>query len=167
MAPSSPDHPTVLNALTDENENWSMSVCAQVLNLYRDLLLSNSLQVNGIKSYISTDSFSGPAEMASGSVSRSLGHAGQACDYHCNRCLVNSDQTHLAAEPRTTEVHNSLAVYTAIMPGRLVGEGSSTICARGARPSRSRPWTLGWLATMSSTWISTCPRCLSSFVRAS
>ena len=32
MAPSSPDHPTVLNALTDENENWSMSVCAQVLN---------------------------------------------------------------------------------------------------------------------------------------
>ena len=46
---NSSDHSTVLNALTDENDNWSMSVCAQVLNFYRDLLLSNSLQVNGIK----------------------------------------------------------------------------------------------------------------------
>ena len=27
-APNSPDHPTVLNALTDENDNWSMSVSA-------------------------------------------------------------------------------------------------------------------------------------------
>ena len=61
-------------------------------------------------------------------LSRSLGHAGQASDYHCNRCLVNSDQTHLAAEPRTTEVHNSLAVYTAINPDRLVGEELYHLC---------------------------------------
>ena len=51
VTPNSPDHLTVLNALTDENDNWSMSmsVCARVLNLYSDLLLSNSLQVNNIK----------------------------------------------------------------------------------------------------------------------
>ena len=120
-----------------------MSVCAQVLNLYRDLLLSNSLQVNGIKSYISSDSFSGPAEMASDSVSRSLGHAGQACDYHCNRCLVNSDQTHLAAEPRTTEVHNSLAVYcTAINPDRLVREELYTLC-EGSKTVQISPIDIG------------------------
>ena len=119
-----------------------MSVCA-VLNLYRDVLLSNSLQVNGIKSYISSDSFSGPAEMASGSVSRSLGHAGQACDYHCNRCLVNSDQTHLAAEPRTTEVHNSLAVYcTAINPDRLVREELYTLC-EGSKTVQISPIDIG------------------------
>ena len=45
------------------------------------------------------------------------------------QCLVNSDQTHLAAEPRTTEVHNSLAVYcTAINPYWLVREELYTLC---------------------------------------
>ena len=80
--------------------------------------------------------------MASSSVSRSLGHAGQACDYHCNRCLVNSDQTHLAAEPRTTEVHNSLAVYTAIKPGRLVGEELYHLC-KGSKTIQSLPIDIG------------------------
>ena len=41
----------MLNALTDENDNWSMSVSAKVLNFYRDLLHQdrNVLQVNGLK----------------------------------------------------------------------------------------------------------------------
>ena len=119
-APNFSDHPTVLNAFTDENDNWSMSVSAQVLNFYRDLLLQdrNVIQVNGLKfRFVFWTCRDGKW------LSRSLGHAGQASDYHCNRCLVNSDQTHLAAEPRTTEVHNSLAVYcTAINPDRLVRE---------------------------------------------
>ena len=47
-APNSPDHPTVLNDRTDENDNWSMSVCPKVLNFYRDLLNNNVLEINGL-----------------------------------------------------------------------------------------------------------------------
>ena len=90
-----------------------MSVSAQVLNFYRDLLLQdrNVLQVNGLKyRFVIWTCRDGKW------LSRSLGHAGQASDYHCNRCLVNSDQTHLAAEARTLR---STAPW---LPDRLVGE---------------------------------------------
>ena len=115
-----------------------MSVCAQVLNFYRDLLLSNLLQFNGIKfRFVFWTCRDGKW------LSRSLGHAGQASDYHCNRCLVNSDQTHLAAEPRTTEVHNSLAVYcTAINPDRLVREELYTLC-EGSKTVQISPIDIG------------------------
>ena len=133
------DHPIVLNAFTDENDNWSMSLSAQVLNFYHDLLLQdrNVLQVNGLKfRFVIWTCRDGKW------LSRSLGHAGQASDYHCNRCLVNSDQTHLAAEPRTTEVHNSLAVYTAIKPGRLVGEELYHLC-KGSKTIQISPIDIG------------------------
>ena len=73
-APNSPDHPTVLNALTDENDNWSMSVSAQVLNFYHDLLLQdrNVLQVNGLNfRFVIWTSRDGEW------LSRSLGNGGQ------------------------------------------------------------------------------------------
>ena len=82
-----------------------MSVCPKVLNLYWDLLNNNVLEVNGLKFRFAVWNCRDGKWL-----SRSLGHAGQASDYNCNRCLVNSDKTHLAAEPRTTKVHNSLAV---------------------------------------------------------
>ena len=78
---NSSDHSTVLNALTDENDNWSMSVCAQVLNFYRDLLLSNSLQVNGIK-------FRFVISTCRDGKWLSQPWAMQASDYHCNRCFT-------------------------------------------------------------------------------
>ena len=72
--------------------------------------------------------------------------------------MVNSDQTHLAAEPRTTEVHNSLAVYTAINPDRLVGEELYHLC-KGSKAIQISPIDIG-LACYNATWTSTCPRCL-------
>ena len=94
-----------------------------MINFYWDLLTKNVLEVNGLKYRFTVWTCRDGKWL-----SRSLGHAGQASDYHCNRCLVNSDQTHLAAEPRTTEVHNSMAVYTAINPDRLVGEELYHLC---------------------------------------
>ena len=56
--------------------------------------------------------------------------------------MVNSDQTHLAAEPRTTEVHNSLAVYTAINPDRLVGKELYHLC-KGSKTVQISPIDIG------------------------
>ena len=92
---------------------------------------------------LSSDSFSGLAEMASGSAGHWATQARPVITTATGAwSTVDSDQTHLAAEPRTTEVHNSLAVYTAIKPGRLVGEELYHLC-KGSKTIQSSPIDIG------------------------
>ena len=65
-------------------------------------------------------------------LSKSTGHAGQASDFYCNRCLIDKNDAENDAEPRTTSLHNSLATISAINPESLDGEELYQLC-RGSK----------------------------------
>ena len=125
--PNSPDHPTVLSALCDENDSFAMNVCGQAINFYKKLLEENIMEIDGLKfQFIIWTSRDGKW------LSKSTGHVGQASDFYCNRCLIDKNDGENDAEPRTTSLHNSLATIAAINPESLNGEDLYQLC-RGSK----------------------------------